>query len=129
MTKPKQIIDDLTREPESAEAIRARKLVGRKMLIVSAGPNVCGKPIAFIRKKNGGKLFWFYVGLVVAEQLQNARLPVWATMRMVEGNKHAYYLLTFAETIHAKIQKQCATFSSYDAGPYLGFKPAVTAAK
>jgi hypothetical protein len=79
-----------TREPKCAEVVRAR--VGRKMLIV-----------AYVRKKNGAKLYWFYVGQVVADQLRNTRLPVWAQMEMIEGTDHPFfYRLTLAQTTNVQ---------------------------
>jgi hypothetical protein len=81
---------------ESVEQIRPADLVGSDILIVETG-EYCGNPTAYVRFENAGPLFWFYTGVVVAEQLRNVRLPVWAVMRLVEGSKHPYYTLTLAE--------------------------------
>jgi hypothetical protein len=92
---------ETTTEPSTsgqrAVRIPARDLVGHEILIIST-VTVDGKFAAAFRKTNGGELFWFYPGLVVTEQLQNTRLPVWAKMTMRDGRKHSYYMLTLAET-------------------------------
>jgi hypothetical protein len=83
---------------QRADGIPARSLVGAEILIVST-TFVGGKLAACFRTTNAGDLFWFFTGQIVREQLDNARLPTWATMRMYKGTKHPFfYKLVFAET-------------------------------
>jgi hypothetical protein len=97
---------EATTEPSAssqrAERIPARSLVGHEILIIST-TFVDGQAAAAVRKTNGGELFWFYTGTVVREQLDNTRLPTWATMQMRRGTKHPFfYKLNFAETTGAQ---------------------------
>jgi len=91
------------------EFIQARQLVGQAILIVGTARD-CGRPIAFVRKQNSGKLFAFYVGQIVSEQLRSVRAPTWATMQMVKSTKHPFfYKLFFAETTNVeRIKNKCS---------------------
>lgn len=92
---------EMSPSSQRADRITARSLVDRNILIIST-TFVDGRFAAVIRKTNGGELLWFYPGKVVTEQLNNTRLPTWATMQIIEGKNFPYYKLTLAETANVE---------------------------
>jgi hypothetical protein len=84
-----------------AEKISAKEALNEPLLFMERAW-CCkggGYPVVFVRRENGGKLYEFRTGVVVTKQLEEARLPTWATMRMVKGKTYHYYKLDMFETV------------------------------
>jgi hypothetical protein len=87
---------------EAALWTNARDLLGMPMLIFAVRwdwDDKYKKEIlsVFFRLENGGQAYCFHGGNVVAKQIAETFLPTWATMRMVAGKQHDYYILDVAK--------------------------------